>query len=123
MLDDSMRILSEYMAHLNMDGEPGAGDAFMKWVWSVQADQSYCERVTLSRVLGGDENDFSEFPEDRELRNFDRSDRKFVAVALASESNPHILNALDSDWANHYTALTRNGITIRFLCPEHVPQP
>jgi hypothetical protein len=50
----------------------------------------------------------------------DLSDRKFVAVALASGSAPDLLNAVDSDWAEYYPALTRHGIRLTFLCPQHV---
>src|ERR1700730_3718326 len=71
VLDDAMHILSEYMKNLNMDGEPGVGDAFMKWVWSIQADESRCERVSLT-IIG---NDFAEFPDDPDLADFDRADR------------------------------------------------
>lgn len=123
VLDDGMRILSEYMGYLSMAGEPGAGDAFMKWVWNVQADENLCERVAITfRPDAGGES-FAEFPDDPELVGFDRSDRKFVAAAIASHRNPVILNALDSDWAESYLALARNRLSIRFLCPQHVAQP
>jgi hypothetical protein len=118
VLDDGMRILREYMDNLSLSGEPGVGDAFMKWVWNVQADEDRCERVHLTSR--GEEYDFSEFPDDPALATFDRSDRKFAAVALASALEPVILNAVDSDWAKCYLALERNGLTIHFLCPQHV---
>ena len=35
ILDDARLILQEYMRHLSLAGQPGAGDYFMKWVWSV----------------------------------------------------------------------------------------
>lgn len=120
VLDDAMQILSEYMDHLSLGGEPGAGDAFMKWVWSVQADQNRCERVILIPRSQNDPDDFAGFPDDPDLAAFDRSDRKFVATALASLSGPVILNAVDRDWADSYDALVRNGLSIRFLCPQHV---
>jgi hypothetical protein len=120
VLDDSMRILDEYINHLSMSGEPGAGDAFMKWVWNVQADENRCERVFLTPRHGNGEDDFAEFPDDPELAAFDRSDRKFVAAALASLRGPVILNAVDSDWAENHNALKRNGVSVRFVCPQHV---
>ena len=47
-----------------------------------------------------DSANFVEFPLDTELAGFDRSDRKFVAVALVSGSAPDgFMNAVDSDWA------------------------
>jgi len=54
------------------------------------------------------------------LAGFDRSDRKFVAMALASGSTPDVLNAVDSDWADYFAALARNGVKLKFLCPQHV---
>jgi hypothetical protein len=123
VLDDAMRILSEYMNSLSLAGEPGAGDAFMKWVWSVQADENLCERVIITPRAGNDADDFEEFPDDPDLAAFDRSDRKFVAAALASLREPVILNAVDPDWAESHDALARNGLTIRFLCPQHVHRP
>ncbi|MHB1156018.1 MAG: hypothetical protein ACYC26_04175 [Phycisphaerales bacterium] len=119
VLDDGELILGEYMQNLSMSGQPGAGDVFMKWVWSVQADDTKCERVVLS-FRGGGRDDFNEFPDDPDLVKFDRSDRKFVATALASRENPVVLNAVDSDWAEHHRALKKNGINVRFLCPQHV---
>lgn len=74
VLDDAMRILEEYMNHLSMSGEPGAGDEFMKWVWNVQADENRCERASLTpRNENGEEN-FAEFPDDPDLADFDSSD-------------------------------------------------
>lgn len=119
ILDDTMFILQEYMGNLSMSGQPGAGDIFMKWIWNVQADNRHCKLVRITP----DETDstiFDEFPKDARLINFDRSDRKFVAVALASGDNPEVLNAVDSDWANHFIALNEAGLNIKFLCPQHV---
>lgn len=119
LLDDKRRILYEYMQNLSMSGQPGAGDYFMKWVWSMQANPEYCQQVTIT-PLDSDPKDFLEFPRDPELTDFDRSDRKFVAVALSSQKSPDVLNAVDTDWANHFEVLSRCGIRIKFLCPQHV---
>jgi hypothetical protein len=122
VLDDAMRILREYMTNLNMSGQPGVGDLFMKWAWSVQADENRCEQVCLT-ASDHDPDDFNEFPVDADLQAFDRSDRKFVAVALASRNTPVVLNAMDPDWAEHHVALKRSGVIVRFLCPQHVRAP
>jgi len=119
VLDDAMRILDEYRRNLSLSGQPGAGDFFMKWVWTVQADPRHCQRVSIT-PRADDPSTFVEFPNDTDLANFDPSDRKFVAVALASGSAPENLDAVDSDWANHFDRLTRNGVRLRFLCPQHV---
>ena len=119
VLDDGMRILSEYLRHLSPKGEPGLGDAFMRWVWENQAVVERCERVILT-PSGPGEADFAEFPADPALATFDPNDRKYVAVALASERNPNILNAVDPDWWQYKDVLARNGVRLQFLCPQHM---
>jgi hypothetical protein len=119
VLDDAMRILDEYRRNLSMSGQPGAGDLFMKWVWSIQSVVKRCEQVHLTPRHNEPDN-FTEFPDDPELAQFDLSDRKFVAVALASRRRPTILNAVDPDWADHHSALRRHAVKVTFLCPQHV---
>jgi hypothetical protein len=109
VLDDGRQILSEYQHYLSPAGQPGLGDAFMQWVWEHQAVENRCEQVSSA-----------EFPQDPELRTFDPSDRKYVAAALASHNQPEILNAVDPDWWQHRAALARNGVRVRFLCPQHM---
>lgn len=117
VLDDGMRILHEYMNNLNMTGQPGPGDLFMKWVFVNQAVSSRCELIPLT-LQSADPEDFNEFPGGESLSGFDRSDRKFVAVALGSQNNPKILNAVDSDWWHFRVQLEEHGVRISFLCPN-----
>jgi hypothetical protein len=63
---------------------------------------------------------FAEFPDDLALLAFAPSDKKFVAVALASRTNPPILNATDSDWRLFEQALQKHGVQVEQLC---TPQP
>jgi len=93
VLDDQGHILQEYIQNLSMSGQPGVGDFFMKWVWSVQADLRMCEKVQLT-PRDDQSEDYAEFPDNPDLDGFDRSDRKFVAAALASRLDPEILNAV-----------------------------
>ncbi len=115
VLDNLGLILAEYRNHLSLSGQPGAGDYFMKWASDVQANELFCEQVIIT-PMEHDSSDFDEFPPDPALQNFDRSDRKFVAVALASANKPTILNAVDSDWSQYHGALALHGVEIKFLC-------
>ena len=119
VIDDTMRILWEYMGCLRIAGQPGVGDLFMKWVWENQAVIERCEKVPLTPIPGRPE-EFAEFPADPELNAFDRSDRKYVAVALGSRNHPTVLNAVDTDWWEHRKALKRNGVRVSFLCPQRM---
>ena len=115
LLDDSHLILQEYRRNLSMAGKPGVGDAFFRWLWNNQANPQHCRAVPITP----DPNrEFAEFPDAPALTDFDRSDRKFVAVAIASKTTPEILNAADTDWRQHRAALLQHGIRVTFLCPE-----
>ncbi|HSG40959.1 MAG TPA: hypothetical protein VLE27_15070 [Thermoanaerobaculia bacterium] len=116
LLDDLGRIFDEYRRHLSPSGQPGLGDAFFKWLWDNQCNPGHCRQVRITPT--NDDRGFEEFPDDPALSDFDPSDRKFIAVAIASGETPPILNASDTDWWNHREALSRNGVTVRFLCPE-----
>lgn len=81
------------------------------------ANPQRCERVPIRRDATGR---FEPFPDDPALDSLDPPDRKFVAVALASDSRPPILNAVDSDWWHAKEALERAGVQVRFLCPAYL---
>ncbi len=113
VLDARGEIEREYAAYLSFSGQPGVGDEFFFEVCQ-QAYGPHCERVPITPQ--GDS--YEEFPNDAVLASFDRSDRKFVAVALASAHHPVILNAVDSDYRDHQGALKAAGVCIKELCPH-----
>ena len=115
VLDSGGLILEEYQKKLNFSGHPGAGDSFFKWLFFNQANPEHCRKVAITPHA---DHGFEEFPDDPTLANFDRDDRKFIAVALASKINPPILNASDTDWWNYLDTLKQHGIEVSFLCPE-----
>jgi hypothetical protein len=117
VIDDGMRILNEYLSTIGLEGQPGVGHIFVKWVFDNQAVDTCCERVNLTESTPNS-SDFQEFPSDDALAGFDRSDRKFAAVAAASVNDPIILNAVDSDWWIYSVPLARNGLNVTFLCPS-----
>jgi hypothetical protein len=117
LLDDRGLILDEYRRNLAPSGQPGPGDAFFKWLWDNQGNPEHCRQVPVT-VTDERRQGFEEFPVDSDLERFDVSDRKFVAVAIASQERPPILNAADTDWWEHREALSRHGVEVRFLCPE-----
>ncbi len=117
LLDGLGLILAEYRRYLSLAGQPGVGDAFIKWVHDNSGRQDLVTRVPIT-PRGEAPEDFVEFPNNPNLVGFDRSDRKFVAVALSSGRQPPILNATDRDWWDFREALSEVGISISFLCPE-----
>ncbi len=117
VIDDAMRIMDEYRRHLSPKGQPGAGDAFFKWLWDNQGNTARCRQVTITPI-GGSSSDFAEYPMDPALATFDPSDRKFIAVARASGLDPDILQATDSKWWQLRDDFQRCGLKVEFLCPE-----
>ena len=115
-IDDGNRIVDEYRRHLSLRGRPGVGDAFMKWVWDNRFNPRYCEQVTIHARPNPRGEDFDEFPQDEALVRFDRADRKFAAVAIASESRSSVMNATDGDWYDYHERLTHHGIKVQQLC-------
>jgi hypothetical protein len=121
LLDELGLILNEYIMGLGHAGQPGAGEKFVKWAWDNQCSSEFVRKIAITQRTDHGWRRFDEFPDRDDLSTFDKSDQKFVAVTLASGERPAILNAVDSDWWNHLTALTAAGITVVFLCPQHAP--
>ena len=116
VIDAGDEIFDEYRQQLSMKGQPGVGDRFMKWVHDNRWSLLDTQRVPISK--NGDSYD--EFPMHDGLDTFDRSDRKFVAVANAHADKPPILQATDSKWWGWKDALAEVGISVQFLCTEYV---
>lgn len=118
VLDNGWHILREYQKKLNGRGQPGVGDAFLKWLLTNWANPKHCKLIAITPLSESkEETNFAEFPDDPLLMGFDPSDRKFVAVAMAHPEHPPILNATDTDWQIYHKALEKY-VQIEFLCPE-----
>jgi len=65
---------------------------------------------------------FAEIPVDPALATLDRSDRKFVAVAMASLLSPPIVFSIERGWWRHEVALAAHGVATTSLCPQHQPR-
>lgn len=119
-IDDGGRIVAEYRANLNANkGQPGPGDAFLKWLLTHEWGGEKVTRVTITPTAEDDE-DFEELPRPPADILYDRSDRKFLAVAAAPAEHPPILQAFDSKWWGWQTALSKIGVTIHFLCEDDI---
>lgn len=115
LVDDSGIILKEYRRRLRPRGEPGIGHQFFLWLTDHLGDETRCRQVP---VTPDPERGFVEFPDSDALRAFDRDDRVFVAVAMASGVRPPVVNASDKDWWCSREALAREGVEVEFVCPE-----
>ena len=119
VIDNAWRIIREYKNKLSPSGQPGPGDAFLKWILTNMWNPCRCTQVTITE-LDDDPEDFEEFPASLRPIKFDRSDRKFVAVAVAQGSSPPILQGFDTKWWGWRANLTDEGIKVCFLCEEEI---
>lgn len=72
-IDDSWEIIREYQARMRSSGQPGPGDAFLKWVLVNQANSARCHRVGITAITVPGR-----------LAGFDPADGKFIRTALAA---------------------------------------
>ena len=91
--------------------------------------QSLAEKTLANLLIAGriewrfitknskSEYDYSQFPDDPRLSDFDGSDRKFVAVANAGDHVP-ILQSMDWKWWRWAAPLHDNGIEVLFTNPD-----
>lgn len=107
-IDDTWEIIREYQARMRSSGQPGPGDAFLKWVLVNQANPTRCHRIEISGIA---------IPE--KLEGFDPADRKFIRTALGC-SRPRIAEAVDGLWWKRRADFEAAGITVNFLCPEEI---
>lgn len=119
-VDDAGEIVAEYRRKLNPSGQPGPGDAFLKWVLDHQWGGKRITRVPLTKA--GDARGYEELPLPPEGVTYDPSDRKFLAVSAASPERPPILQALDSKWWGWPAALEEIGVKIVFLCRDAIAE-
>jgi hypothetical protein len=109
LLDLAHEIQSEYRNQLRPSGQPGVGDQFYRTV--LNSAPNRIERIDLPK---GEDGEYSDLPRSLIKANFDRSDRKFAA--LAKRTNAAVANATDSDWVIHHKTIIATGIQVKFIC-------
>jgi hypothetical protein len=119
-LDESAYILEEYKRNVHIAKPPNPGAQFLLWIYRNYGNEERVQAVAIKEV--GPPRWFAEFPDDPAFDSFDPDDRKYVAVAVASDAQPDIWNAVDSDWHPVVPALAQLGIRLTELCPADLAQ-
>lgn len=111
-IDNGSLILEEYSKYLPRPGsEKGTGDIFLIHVFNQRYNTDFVRMVSVTPVKD-EKIGFEELPEN----TFDRSDRKFLAVAVVAKAK--VLNAADSDWTQHSKLMNELGVDVEELCPQ-----
>lgn len=117
-VDDGGRIIAEYRANLSAKGQPGPGDAFLKWLLTHEWGGERVTRVPITPA--DDDDDFVELPKPPRGVRYDPSDRKFLAVAAAHPDRPPVLQSFDSKWWGWTEALAKAGVAVHFVCAREI---
>ena len=110
LIDAPNLIMDEYSRHCSYSGSPGVGDMFFKFLHDHQYSAKNVIRVSIQKTSDAD-GGFANLPPN----NFDRDDRKFLAVAKAGDGR--VVNATDSDWSEHADFIDSIGVQVLELCP------
>jgi hypothetical protein len=113
LLEDATNLIwEEYKRYCNFSGQPGPGDRF--FVWLVR-NRWTPERVHRIDIGAGDDEIEARVPS--ALRDFDRSDRKWIVTYIGGGGEA-LYNALDSDWSESAKDLSDAGINVVEICPR-----
>lgn len=111
-------MLAEYHQNLSYGGV-GLGDAFLRWILTNYWNEAHFRFVTLTAV---DDDSYTEFPNRADLTTFDPRDRKWVAAAIAHDTQygaaAPIIQSADEKWRAFVPALNDVGVSIDFICDD-----
>lgn len=111
ILDEPGLIFAEYSNYLNYKGQPGAGDKYFKYLHDHMYQGRKIRLVPITPIAD-EARGFSELPNN----SVDKSDRKFLATALAAGAA--VVNALDSGWHRQADFIADLGVNVQQLCPD-----
>lgn len=114
LVDLQRFIVTEYRNKLSPSGQPGVGDLFYQRV--LQEGPKVVGWIDLDPSL---HEEGGSFPASLVAEGFDRSDRKFAALAL--KCSVPVVNATDSDWVIHGATLASEGVRVINLCGTALP--
>lgn len=106
VVDLDYRILGEYRANIRPKSQAD--------LWLNALERKPREKRLIEVAIEWDSDGYALVPP--ELAIPDKNDRKFVAVALAHQPTPSIVNATDSDWSQNKTMLSTGSIPVQELC-------
>ncbi len=119
VIDDSYELIGEYIQNISSKGTSNYANRFLKWLLVNQGNPHRVKQVSINVNI----NRFNEVA-NRTLADisFDRSDQKFVVVALANQCIAPIAQAADSKWIGWEEVLQELGLQVMFLCKQELAE-
>ena len=109
VVDTDYGILGEYRANLRRGIALG---------WLNDVERKPRDLRLLEIMIEWDSDGYAMVPP--HLAIPDKDDRKFIAVALAYNPTPPIVNATDTDWTKDKAKLDAGGIVIQEICEDYI---
>lgn len=116
VLDDEGRILKEYRNARAIGSTPNLATMFCIWAHQHLAMEEQ-DFIHLNEI---EQDQYREYPDDVQLKEFDPPDRKYIALAYKHSEKPPIVEASDSKWWGIKEALKSYGIDLIFIDEEYI---
>ena len=110
VLDFDYEIIKEYRNRIPND--TSIGKIFWHWFNCYIGKIPFENMVKLEK---DDDGNYVMFPLEKRTEEFDRSDRKFVALARTHNEHPPIIEAADGKWLGFKDVFGEYGVHIEFL--------
>lgn len=98
------------------NGDRNVGSIFCRWFFQYYQRISNEDYVELTPNA---DREFEEFPDDTRLANFDRKDRKYIAVANKHTAHPPVIEGADVKWLGYRDVLEQYCIRLIFLDEDY----
>lgn len=117
VIDAEGEAYREYRDNMHPDPKGGLAGQFLMYLINHRHDSTRFYRVKLRKNVDGQ---YEDYPHDEALLEFDRSDRKWVAMAIRfkedTQKDAPIVNAADRDWRLFQSQLENWDVQLEFLC-------
>lgn len=110
VLDLDYEIIKEYRNRIPKNTNEGL--IFWRWFDTYIGRISFEDFVKLDKDADGN---YSMFPLEERTKEFDLSDRKFVALSRTHSEHPPIIEAADGKWLGFKEVFEEYGVHIEFL--------
>lgn len=110
VLDLDYEILKEYRNNVCKNSPMGM--LFLTWLNNYLGTILSEDFIKLEKNESGQ---YIDYPYDEDTKDFDESDKKFVALANVHAEKPPIIEAADGKWLGYENAFAKYGIHIEFL--------